>query len=55
MDKNLPELKAEAKRLGLKRFSRLKKADLINLIARNSSPILDEEIPEIDSEILKVH
>ena len=53
MDKNLPELKAEAKRLGLKRFSRLKKVDLINLIARNSSPILDEEIPEIDSEILK--
>ena len=53
MDKNLPELRAEAKRLGLKRFSRLKKADLINLIARNSSPILDEEIPEIDSEILK--
>ena len=53
MDKNLPELKAEAKRLGLKRYSRLKKADLINLIARNSSPILDEEIPEIESEILK--
>ena len=53
MDKKLPELKAKAKRLGLKRFSRLKKADLINLIARNSSPILDEEIPEIDSEILK--
>ena len=53
MDKNLPELKAEAKRLGLKRYSRLKKADLINLLTRNSSPILDEEIPEIDSEILK--
>ena len=53
MDKKLPELKAEAKRLGLKRYSRLKKAELINLIARNSSPILDEEIPEIDSEILK--
>ena len=53
MDKKLPELKAEAKRLGLKRFSRLKKAELINLIAPNSSPILDEEIPEIDSEILK--
>ena len=53
MDKKLPELKAKAKRLGLKRYSRLKKADLINLIARNSSPILDEEIPEIDSEILK--
>ena len=53
MVKKLPELKAEAKRLGLKRYSRLKKAELINLIARNSSPILDEEIPEIDSEILK--
>ena len=53
MDKKLPELKAEAKRLGLKRYSRLKKVELINLIARNSSPILDEEIPEIDSEILK--
>ena len=53
MDKKLPELKTEAKRLGLKRYSRLKKAELINLIARNSSPILDEEIPEIDSEILK--
>ena len=49
----MPELKAEAKRLGLKRYSRLKKAELINLLARNSSPILDEEIPEIDSEILK--
>ena len=53
MDKKLPELKAEAKRLGLKRYSRLKKAELINLITRNSSPILDEEISEIDSEILK--
>ena len=38
MDKKLPELKAEAKRLGLKRYSRLKKAELINLITRNSSP-----------------
>ena len=53
MDRKLPELKAEAKRLGLKRYSRLKKAQLIHLIARNSSPIPDEEIPEIDSEILK--
>ena len=52
MERKLPELKAEAKRLRLKRYSRLKKAKLINLIARNSSPILDEEIPEIDSEIL---
>ena len=52
MERKLPELKAEAKRLGLKRYSRLKKAELINLIARNSSPILDEETPEIDSEII---
>ena len=47
MERKLPELKAEAKRLGLKRYSRLKKVELINLIARNSSPILDEEIPEM--------
>ena len=53
MDKKLPELKAEAKRLGLKRYSRLKKAELINLLTRNSSPILDEVIPEIDSDILQ--
>ena len=53
MDKKLPELKAEAKRLGLKRYSRLKKAELINLLTRNSSPILDEEIPEMDSDILQ--
>ena len=53
MDKKLPELRAEAKRLRIKRYSRLKKADLIDLIARNSSPILDEKIPENDSEILK--
>ena len=55
MDKiKVPELKAEAKRLGLKRYSRLSKAELINLIAQNSSPILDETVPEINnSEILK--
>ena len=50
------ELKAEAKRLGLKRYSRLSKLELINLIARNSSPILDETVPEINnSEILKTN
>ena len=53
MDKKLPKLKDEAKRLGLKRYSRLRKAELINLLTRNSSPILDEEIPEINSEIIK--
>ena len=53
MERKLPELKAETKWLGLKRYSRLKKTELVNLITRNSSPILDEETPEIDSEILK--
>ena len=46
-------IKAEAKRLGLRGYSRLRKAELINLIAR-ASPNLDEPVPEInDSEILK--
>ena len=50
----VPELKAEAKRLGLIRYSCLSKAELINLITRNSSHILDETVPEINnSEILK--
>ena len=49
------ELKAEAKRLGLRGYSRLRKAELINLLAgAQASPILDEPVPEInDSEILR--
>ena len=64
MDKlKVPELKAEAKRLGLRRFSRLRKAELIDVInqgherererSRNLTPIFDEPVPEINSQILQ--
>ena len=43
----VPELKAEAKRLGLRGYSHTRKPQLISL------PILDEINPEINSEILK--
>ena len=50
----VPELKAEAKRLGLRGYSHMRKPQLISLIAGSrTSPILDEINPEINSEILK--
>ena len=50
----VPELKAEAKRLGLRGYSHMRKPELISLIASSrTSPILDEINPEINSEILK--
>ena len=50
----VPELKAEAKRLGLRGYSHMRKSELISLIAGSrTSPILDEINPEINSEILK--
>ena len=59
----VPELKAEAKRLGLRRLSRLRKAELINVInqaherererVRNFTPIFKEPVPEINSQILQ--
>ena len=59
----VPELKAEARRLGLRRFSRLRKAELVDAInqalerererARNLSPIFDEPVPEINSQIIQ--
>ena len=50
----VPELKAEAKRLGLRGYSHIRKPELISLIAGSrTSPILDEINPEINSEILK--
>ena len=59
----VPELKSEAKRLGLRRFSRLRKAELVDAInqalerererARNLSPIFDEPVPEINSQIIQ--
>ena len=49
----VPELKAEAKRLGLRGYSHMRKPQLISLIVGSRSPILDEINPEINSEILK--
>ena len=50
----VPELKAEAKRLGLGGCSHMRKPELISLIAGSrTSPILDDAVPEINSEILK--
>ena len=50
----VPELKAEAKRLGLRGYSHMRKLELISLIAGSrTSPILDDAVPEINSEILK--
>ena len=49
----VPELKAEAKRLGLRGYSHMRKPQLISLMAGSRSPILDEINPEINSEILK--
>ena len=52
----VPDLKAEAKRLGLRRFSRLRKSQLIDLINQphaNDPPLLDEPVPEINSQILQ--
>ena len=46
-NKKVPELRAEAKRLGSKRSSRLRKQDLIELI----SNILDHPVPEIDAPL----
>ena len=46
------DLQREAKRLRIKRFSRMRKQELIDKI-RTAKNILDEEIPEIDSPILR--
>ena len=47
-DEKVPAVRAEAKRLTLKRYSRLRKQDLIELI----SNILDYPVPEIDAPVL---
>ena len=46
------DLRREAKRLRIKRFSRLRKQELFDRI-RTARSILDEEIPEIDSPVLR--
>ena len=45
-DKNVIELKAFARERGLKRYSKLKKADLIQLLNVPAS-LLDEDVPQI--------
>ena len=51
-NRKVVDLRREAKRLRIKRFSRLRKQELIDRI-RTARNILDEEIPEIDSPILR--
>ena len=46
------DLRREAKRLRIKRFSRLRKQELIDRI-RTARNILDEEIPGNDSPVLR--
>ena len=46
------DLREKAKRLGLKRFSRLRKQELIDRI-RTATNILDEEIPETEAPSLR--
>lgn len=62
MKMKLPELRAIAKERGLRGFSRMKKADLVNLLSSSAVPItniseeplpaitniLDEPLPEIN-------
>ena len=45
-DKTVVELKALARERGLKRYSKLKKADLIQLLNVPAS-LLDEDVPQI--------
>lgn len=44
------ELRTEAKRLGLRRYSRLRNTELIDLLNRNRNNILDEEVPDIGAQ-----
>ena len=48
---NVQEWRAEAKRVRLKRYSRLGKQDLIWLIS-SAGQILDQSVPEIDTPLL---
>ena len=51
-NKTVKELKSLAKDLGLRGYSQLRKAELIQM-RRNSSNILDEPVPEINVPILE--
>ena len=47
---NVPELKAEAKRLGLNNYSRLRKQELINLLRNQTEPMDNRKLPELKAE-----
>ena len=46
----VPELKAEAKRLGLNNYSRLKKQELIDLLNNQTERTDDRKLPELKAE-----
>lgn len=51
-NKKAPELKNEAKKLGIRRYLRMRKQELIDSI-RSATNILNEEVPNIDTPILR--
>ena len=46
----VPELKAEAKRLGLYNYSRLRKQELIDLLRNQTEPMDNRKLPELKAE-----
>ena len=48
--RKLPELKAEAKRLGLNNYSRLRKQELIDLLRNQTEPMDNRKLPELKAE-----
>ena len=46
----VPELKAEAKRLGLNNYSRLRKQELINLLRNQTEPMDNRKLLELKAE-----
>ena len=46
----VPELKAEAKRLGLNNYSKLRKQELINLLRNQTERTDDRKLPELKAE-----
>ena len=46
----VPELKAEAKRLGLNNYSQLKKQELIDLLRNQTEPMDNRKLPELKAE-----
>ena len=46
----VPELKAEAKRLGVNNYSRLRKQELIDLLRNRTEPMDNRKLPELKAE-----